>query len=381
MPLNIHEYFRSGFEDKSIIKMPDQEDEYLTPATRLLEKRREMADVEAALNAQKEEFRMKMEGIQQRKEDLDRKEVRLKEDVAKFDQYLKENDAKRTRALKKAEDERELQNQKTAEIDKLSETINQLLVKRDLIADKLEIGRSFNDFMERVLEESDEFQEVREIIARYETLKTNEAELRTHLQKHVQEALMEIDEKNEDTIKSMRNVYSTNIEKANNTLLSMNNKISKLQSKLDIARNKSHKWESAWNRIQATAAEKTLLLGQIKMATRSLYLLVLKHLATSSYTPEFSEDSFEQLDKIIDYIKTYSVVTKYAKESIRNSYEAAPLDKQHHQKILRRNLTSFVAFIIELLVTDLAQITNEMRRSDSISTEVLYFIFNWSGTI
>ena len=35
-------------------KMPEHEDDHLTPATRLLEKRREMAEVEQALAAQKE---------------------------------------------------------------------------------------------------------------------------------------------------------------------------------------------------------------------------------------------------------------------------------------------------------------------------------------
>ena len=35
-------------------KMPERDDDHLTPATRLLEKRREMAEVEQALAAQKE---------------------------------------------------------------------------------------------------------------------------------------------------------------------------------------------------------------------------------------------------------------------------------------------------------------------------------------
>jgi hypothetical protein len=35
-------------------KMPEKEEENLTPATRLLEKKREMAEVEAALAAEKE---------------------------------------------------------------------------------------------------------------------------------------------------------------------------------------------------------------------------------------------------------------------------------------------------------------------------------------
>ena len=35
-------------------KMPEKESDHLTPATRLLEKRREMAEVETALSQQKE---------------------------------------------------------------------------------------------------------------------------------------------------------------------------------------------------------------------------------------------------------------------------------------------------------------------------------------
>ena len=34
--------------------MPEREDDHLTPATRLLEKRREMSEVEQSLGAQKE---------------------------------------------------------------------------------------------------------------------------------------------------------------------------------------------------------------------------------------------------------------------------------------------------------------------------------------
>jgi len=71
--------------------MPEREDDQLTPATRLLEKRREMQEVEQALAAQKEEFQMKMESLQQRREELERKEYSLKEHLLKFDHFLKVN--------------------------------------------------------------------------------------------------------------------------------------------------------------------------------------------------------------------------------------------------------------------------------------------------
>lgn len=50
MPVSLEEYFRTTFEDKLLVKLPEREDEHLTPATRLLEKRREMTEVEQVGN-------------------------------------------------------------------------------------------------------------------------------------------------------------------------------------------------------------------------------------------------------------------------------------------------------------------------------------------
>merc|ERR1712142_970028 len=118
--VNLKDYFKN-FEDKLLVKMPKQEEADITSATRLLEERREMVEVEHALIAQKEEFQMRMESLQQRTEELDRKEQQLKESLLKFDKFLKENDAKRARAIKKATDEKELCKVKDKEIQKLEE--------------------------------------------------------------------------------------------------------------------------------------------------------------------------------------------------------------------------------------------------------------------
>ena len=43
--LELDDYFRSTFEQKMLIKMPDREEDHLLPATRLLDKRREILEV------------------------------------------------------------------------------------------------------------------------------------------------------------------------------------------------------------------------------------------------------------------------------------------------------------------------------------------------
>ena len=41
----LDDYFRSTFEQKMLIRMPDREEDHLLPATRLLDKRREILEV------------------------------------------------------------------------------------------------------------------------------------------------------------------------------------------------------------------------------------------------------------------------------------------------------------------------------------------------
>ncbi len=55
--------------------------------------------------------------------------------------------------------------------------------------------------------------------------------------------------------------------------------------------------DSEWTRIQTTAAGKTLLLGQIKMATHNLYTLMYKHLQRKVPARE-SEETMMQLGRV-----------------------------------------------------------------------------------
>ncbi|CAK8692593.1 unnamed protein product [Clavelina lepadiformis] len=299
MAVNLEDYFRSTFEDKLLVKMPEREDDHLTPATRLLEKRREMTEVEQALSAQKEEFQMKMESLQQRREELERKEYQLKESLLKFDKFLKENDSKRARAVKKSHDERELRRNREKEIDRLKEDIEELSKERDRYQKKLEKNSIFQKYMERIQESTDEFSEIREIIGRYDTL------VATHLD------LLERDQKNQDAIENEKGKLVKFTEDKNNEILYYNNQLAQLQTRLDQAQSKAVKWESRWTHIQNTAAKKTLLLGRIKIATHNLFQLVNKHLKQQATVP--LENTSLQLDKIQMFIQDLSQITSEIK--------------------------------------------------------------------
>lgn len=54
-------------------------------------------------------------------------------------------------------------------------------------------------------------------------------------------------------------------QEKNNEVLSCNNQLAELITRLDKAQSEAVKWESRWMHIKNTAAKKTLLLGRIKM--------------------------------------------------------------------------------------------------------------------
>ena len=65
--------------------------DHVSPATRLLEKRRQMFEVQEALNAQKEDFARREEAFRRREEGLRQKDLELQESLIKFNKFLQYN--------------------------------------------------------------------------------------------------------------------------------------------------------------------------------------------------------------------------------------------------------------------------------------------------
>ncbi|KAA3681880.1 uncharacterized protein DEA37_0003798 [Paragonimus westermani] len=123
--------------------------------------------------AQLKEFRVKIEHIQQRRQKLEDKECQLKESLIKFERFFKENDDKRLRALKKLSAERGLQRQRQREIEALNACNSKLLQKRNKLDSSVKCLSKYRRFLEEIVKQSDDFNEITEIISRYDALSTN----------------------------------------------------------------------------------------------------------------------------------------------------------------------------------------------------------------
>ncbi|KAM9329088.1 cilia- and flagella-associated protein 73 [Gastrophryne carolinensis] len=301
MEFDLREYFRAAFEDKLLVRMPDREDDFLTPATRLLEKKREMVEVEQALNTQKEEFQMKTESLQQRRTELEHKEEKLKDSLFKFDKFLKENDSKRKRALRKAAEERQLAAQKTREAMRLQAENMELQARKQKLLHQQEKNSVYQRYLQKALEKTEEFQEVQEMIDRFNTLMATQEKLLKRELEHQEKSEKE---------KARLLHYQ---EEAHSQILELNNQLADLQGQLERARAVVLEWESQWAQIQNTAAENTLRLGRIRMATLNLFQIITKQMHMKS---EISvEDTESQLDKIKDCFVDLDAIYKDLKKA------------------------------------------------------------------
>nr|XP_025044450.1 cilia- and flagella-associated protein 73 isoform X2 [Pelodiscus sinensis]XP_025044451.1 cilia- and flagella-associated protein 73 isoform X2 [Pelodiscus sinensis] len=231
MAFQLEEYLRAVFRNKLLLpRMPEREDDCLTPATRLLEKRRELAEVERALLVQKEEFQMKMESLQQRRKELQHKEGQLKEAIFKFDKFLKENDSKRSRALHKAKEQREQVAQKNVEALQLRQEVIQLLRERNRLQRCLEAHAVFQSYLQGVLEKTEQFQETRALISHARTLAATRA------------ALLQRDQGGREAMEEARAQLQQYLEQSRSKVMQLNNQLAVLQAQREQARAKVHQW-------------------------------------------------------------------------------------------------------------------------------------------
>jgi len=304
----MEDYFRTALSKELAIAPPERDHEHLSSTSRLLEKQREVTEAEALLANQKEEFKLKMQSLKLRREKLNAKEHDLRESLANFEKYINELDSKRMRALKRAQDERELAGTKQKDIEKLQAEIEDLQQKREELLARIAKYASHSKYLERAVETADEFQEIRELIDRYTTLKMNK------------DSLLEIQNQREENLEDLRRKREAFVQKKNNEILTLNNRIGDLQHELERAEIEARRAENEWTFIQTTAAEKTLQLGNVILAVRNLHQLVLRQQKTDKEDEEAeTEDPIkrvrQQLDKVHMFIHDFTAITNEMKRA------------------------------------------------------------------
>ncbi|KAJ1396274.1 hypothetical protein B484DRAFT_458923 [Ochromonadaceae sp. CCMP2298] len=226
--------------------------DHVSPATRLLEKRRQMFEVQEALNSQKEEFSRREDAFRRREDGLRRKDLELQESLIKFNKFLQENESKRNRALKRSAEEKKQRELKEKEIEKLKTQLTSR--KKEESLQKLEVEKNlkYQDYLENVvLTMSKFFPEISDILNRYKTLRDANVHL---IEKHKgQEAQND----------NMQREYVNLKKSSENTVLNNTNAIAEKQLVLEHRRTQTMREQGEIDKVAMEASEKGLELGQI----------------------------------------------------------------------------------------------------------------------
>jgi hypothetical protein len=139
-------------------------------STQLLKKRKEMKEVDDALELMKRDYKRRMDECEERRLQFELKQAKMREQVLKFEKFIQENDAKRLRAETKARQERKNYEDKCKEISSIMLEIDQLEKKQRDLLEELARRSCHREYLERIVEVGDDFEEVGDILKRHETL-------------------------------------------------------------------------------------------------------------------------------------------------------------------------------------------------------------------
>ncbi|OXB76404.1 UNVERIFIED_CONTAM: hypothetical protein H355_014119 [Colinus virginianus] len=221
-----------------------------------------------------------MERMAQRRQQLSQREEQLRDDTIKFNAFLKAMAARRQRAQQRVDEERARAAQHGAEALRLRQELGRMLQHRERLGQRLQRLHIFSDFLQDV--QAATGRDVPSMLARFGALV------------EAREVLLQQVEAGRVALAQGRAQLQQCCEEADSELKSGNEELLRLRERLEAACRDVLNAESSWARLQGEAAQKMLLLGQIRMAVLSLFQLA----ATRLQVPKdvALEDTEAQLD-------------------------------------------------------------------------------------
>ncbi|XP_065196682.1 uncharacterized protein LOC135828161 [Sycon ciliatum] len=265
------------------------------PRTELLMKQNEVEEFDRNLDQRKEAFKEKMTQLAEKRKLVDEEEVRLQKEIIKQTAHIKYNDEKRQKALRKTHDEQLLNKVKQDELQALQDKETMLQRKLQTQERKLQKLMKFAVYLDKVVDESEAYTEIADIMDRYTTLHTTYRDL------------LALDTENQDAVDARRKEFAQVKEVRSSEVLALTNELAILQAKLDTLHQSNSKLDSEWQHIRNTAAKQTLTLGQLKLATSNLYTMINSHMGSHRYKDGVTFG--KMLERIDVFIKDLTDIT------------------------------------------------------------------------
>lgn len=225
--------------------------EHVSPATRLLEKRRQMFEVQEVLEQQKSVFQRKEEVFKRQEDSLKKKDLDLQESLIKFSKFLQENDSKISRAEKKGKEEIALRMQKEAEIRELQASLEQLKDKCDEVNNSIAQDVKYQRYLEAVVEANSDLPDITDILNRHATLMATNSDLKKQQNDHT------------ENMERVRKEMQEFTKQRSDEILNRNNHTARLKKRLEALKLLVADEEAIKDSAMQVASQNTLEYGQV----------------------------------------------------------------------------------------------------------------------
>ncbi|EQC38787.1 hypothetical protein SDRG_03746 [Saprolegnia diclina VS20] len=232
----------------------------MSQSTLLLKKRKELREVNDALEFMKEEYAQRVESCAERQREFERKQQEMRDQVSKFEKFIKENDSKRTRAELKAKTEHRSSEQNDVRKKQLFAQYEKDVSQREALEKKRDQLLKYRTYLDSAVEASEqEYEEIADILNRYATL----VDANKDLQVQVQSAESQI-----DRLRQELRTFKTEME---NNILVQNSEIHGHQQHLERIRGETFQLDLDRGRDDRTYNDRSRESGQIILAIKNLY--------------------------------------------------------------------------------------------------------------
>ncbi|CAM9522761.1 unnamed protein product [Scytosiphon promiscuus] len=234
-------------------------------STLLLKKKKEMREVDDALEFMKDEYNTRMDNCEQREAEFEQKQVDMREQVVKFEKFIQENDAKRIRAEAKAKQERRILDQQAAELRKLEKELSLAMAEEAKLQGRRQRLKRYEDYLKGSSSaadpERDEISDLlnRQVVVRFKTLRDANFDL------------MKLCEEHDSSYERGRLDMQQYRQDKQNEILVTNSSLNEKQMDLEQIRGgvkrEEHKSEQEGERVMGVCRES----GQVMLAINNLH--------------------------------------------------------------------------------------------------------------
>jgi len=291
--------------------------DHVSPATRLLEKRRQKIEVQEALEAQKADFARREEQFQRREQIIKKKDLELQENLIRFNKFLQENDTKRTRAEKKFVEEERKKNEHTQAIEQYKQQLAELRVEHDQLQSLYEKNQKYLNYLDTTCENTgDEFGEPLDLQHRHETLEeTNQTLVKKQKEGH------EVYNTNQQDFRKYQQERSTESQ-VRNTM------IAQMRLEHEHWKQKVFKMDVDVEKREREKMNRKHLIGQVRMACRNTFERCVNMTTLKSKRERFEGGGEVSIEEQLDFIAGFFLDLK--------AIEKVHKDKKREEERLRQ---------------------------------------------